>query len=257
VAIAIERQQLLDERKEAELVRRSAELRSALLASLSHDLRTPLTAVTVASNNLDAAGLSESQRRDQVDVIRTEVARLNRLFENIVDMARIDTHAIIAEPQWVQPAEIVDTARQHVGRQLAAHPVLLDVDERTAVKIDPRLTSAAVAHLMENAAQYSKDGTPIEVRTWTESGELHIGVRDHGPGIVASELNRVFDRFYRGVSGQHRFGTGMGLAITRGLLSAQGGRVWAENHPEGGALFTVAVPVDARPVAVSDDEEGA
>ena len=255
VAIAIERQQLLDERKEAELVRRSAELRSALLASLSHDLRTPLTAVTVASNNLDAASLSEPERRDQVDIIRTEVARLNRLFENIVDMARIDTHAITAEPQWVQPAEIIETARHHVGRQLATHPVALDVDEALAVRVDPRLTSSAVAHLLENAAQYSKDGTPIEVRVWLESGEIRIAVRDHGGGIAAADLGRLFDRFYRGVSGQHRFGTGMGLAIARGLLGAQGGRVWAENHPDGGALFTVAVPADARPIVSVDEEE--
>ena len=253
VAIAIERQQLLDERKEAEVVRRGAELRSALLASLSHDLRTPLTAVTVAATNLQAAELSDRDKRDQVQLIRTEADRLNRLFANIVEMARIETHAIKAEFDWVQPSEIIDTARQQVGPPLDRHPVVVSVDESVAVRIDPRLTSTAVAHLLENAAQYSPDGSPIEVRVWPEAEELRISVRDRGPGLSPSDLDQVFDRFYRGSSGHDRFGTGMGLAITRGLLAAEGGRVWAENHPDGGARFTLAVPVEMRAFAVTDE----
>ena len=245
----------LETRKEAELMRRSAEFRSTLLASLSHDLRTPLTAVTIASNNLDATALDESQRRDQVDVIRTEVSRLNRLFENIVEMARIETRAIAAEPQWVQPAEIIDTARHQVGRELTSHPVSVDVDERTAVKTDPRLASTALARLLENAARYSGGGTPIEIWASVDEGALQIRVRDHGPGIAPDEVHRVFERFYRGASAQHHFGTGMGLAIAKGLLEAQNGTVWAENHPERGAIFTLAIPVESRALVHILDEE--
>ena len=245
---------LLEERKEAEIARRGAELRSALLASLSHDLRTPLTAVTVASNNLQTAELSDREKRGQVDVIRTEVDRLNRLFTNLVEMARIETHAVTTELAWVQPSEIVETARQQVGPQLGHHPLTLDLDECSVVKVDPRLTSAAVAHLLENAAQYSPDRAPIEVRAWQDDGELRIAIRDHGPGLGPSDLSRVFDRFYRGASGQQRFGTGMGLAITRGLLAAEGGRVWAENDASGGARFTLAIPADSRALATADEE---
>ena len=239
--------------REAE-ARRNAELRSALLASLSHDLRTPLTAVTVAARNLDAATLSPSERRDQVDLIQTEVARLNRLFENFVEMARIETHTITPEAQWVQPAEIVETARERLGHELAGRTVTIDADDSLAVNVDPRLTSTAVAHLIENAAQYSPAGSPVDVRAWIEAGELRIGVRDRGPGLAEADVNRVFDTFYRGSSGAARPGTGMGLAITQGLVIAQGGRVWAENHPSGGALFTLAVPTATRSVVMADED---
>lgn len=253
IAIAIERQQLLEERKEAEIVRRGAELRSALLASLSHDLRTPLTAVTVAATNLQAAELSNREKRDQISLIRAEADRLNRLFANIVEMARIETHAITAEFDWVQPSEIIETARHQVGPSLDRHPIVLSVDEGVVVRIDPRLTSTAVSHLLENAAQYSPAGAPIEVRVWPEADELRIAVRDRGPGLVPSDLDHVFDRFYRGSSGQQRFGTGMGLAITRGLVAAERGRVWAENDPAGGARFTLAIPVEMRALATADE----
>jgi two-component system sensor histidine kinase KdpD len=254
VAIAIERQQLLEERKEAEIIRRGAALRSALLASLSHDLRTPLTAVTVATNNLQDPQLSDLEKRDQLDLIRSEADRLNRLFANIVEMARIETHAITAEPDWVQPSEIVETARQQVGPVLDRHPVVTDLDDEIIVRIDPRLTSTAVSHLLENAAQYSPAGSTIDVRVWPEAEELRISVRDRGRGLAAGDLERVFDRFYRGVSGQQRFGTGMGLAITRGLVAAEGGRVWAENDPAGGARFTVAIPAQMRVMTGAGEE---
>jgi len=245
---------LARERAHEAEARRNAELRSALLASLSHELRTPLTVVTVAAKNLDAATLSPSERGDQVDLIQTELKRLNRLFENFVEMARVETRAVTPEKQWVQPAEIVETAQHQLAHQLAGRAVTIDADERAVVNVDPRLTSTATAHLVENAAQYSPPGSPIDVSAWIEAGELRVSVRDHGPGLPASELQRVFETFYRGTSGSTRPGTGMGLAITRGLVAAQGGRVWAENHPSGGALFTLAVPTDLRVAAEADED---
>ncbi len=255
-AIAIERTHLLEERKEAELVRRGAELKSALLASLGHDLRTPLTAVTVAANNLNASWLTEDQRREQAEIVRAELHRLNRLFNDIVDMARIETNAVAAEPEWVQPAEIIEAAAQQVDHALGGHTLEIDAGaEGTLVRVDPRLTSAALAHLLENAGQYSPTGSTITVRASLSSGELQIAVRDRGAGIAPQDLGRLFERFYRGADArQQRFGTGMGLVITRGLLAAEGGRVWAENHAEGGASFTIAVPADIRTATVLEGE---
>jgi two-component system, OmpR family, sensor histidine kinase KdpD len=255
-AIAIERTHLLEERKEAEVVRRGAELKLALLASLSHDLKTPLTAVTVAATNLDATWLTDEQRREQAEIVRAELGRLNRLFQDIVDMARIDTNAVAAELEWVQPAEIVEAAARQVDPALAAHKLEIDAGtERVLVRLDPRLTSAALAHLLENAGQYSPPASTITVRAAVSSGELQIAVRDHGEGIAPRDLDRLFERFYRGVEArQQRFGTGMGLAITRGLLAAEGGRVWAENHPDGGAIFTIAVPAESRTTAALEGE---
>ena len=255
-AIAIERTQLLEERKEAEIVRRGAELKSALLASLSHDLRTPLTAVTVAANNLDASWLTTAQRREQAEIVQMELGRLNRLFQDIVDMARIETNAIAAEPEWVQPVEIVEAAAGQVVRALTDHKLEVDAGaERALVRLDPRLTSAALAHLLENASQYSPPGSAIAVKVTLSSDELQVAVRDHGTGIAREDLAHLFERFYRGVEArQQRFGTGMGLAITRGLLAAEGGRVWAENHAEGGAIFTIAVPAESRTAAALEGE---
>jgi two-component system, OmpR family, sensor histidine kinase KdpD len=119
----------------------------------------------------------------------------------------------------------------------------LDVDTAESAQVDPRLTSAALAHLLENAGQYSPAGSPITVSARVDASGLSLSVRDHGPGIDPQDAQRLFEQFYRGARAQHRsFGTGMGLAITRGLLAAQGGRVWAENHPDGGAVFTLSVP---------------
>ena len=115
------------------------------------------------------------------------------------------------------------------------------------VQLDARLTASAVAHLLENAAQYAPPGTPIEVTTGLTPTELVIHVRDHGPGIAPADLPHLFERFYRGSASRARTsGTGMGLWIARGLLAAEQGRVWAENCAEGGARFTIAVPVAAR-----------
>ena len=247
-AIAIERTQLLEERREAEVVRRGAELKSALIASLGHDLKTPLTAVGVAANNLDASWLTPEQRREQAEIVRTELGRLNRLFQDILDMARIETHTVAAELEWVQPEEIVEAATVQVEQTLAGHRLVADiVADGSFVRLDPRLTSAALAHVLENAAQYSPPGSPIEVSARVVSGELQLAVRDHGTGIPADDFGQLFERFFRGVDARRqRFGTGMGLAIARGLLAAEGGRVWAENHPEAGAVFTLAIPVESR-----------
>jgi two-component system sensor histidine kinase KdpD len=254
-AIAIERAKMLGERQDSERLRQGAELKSALLASLSHDLKTPLTAITVAAGNLRAAGTNDELRRDQLEVIGVEVTRLNRLFQNIVDMARIETGAIDAQREWVHPADIVDAAIQQVEHALSNHSLELDVDTPESVQVDPRLTSAALAHLLENAGQYAPAGTPVTIVARVDDGSLTLSVRDRGPGIAPQDVQYLFERFFRGTGAPRRsFGTGMGLAIARGLLAAQGGRVWAENHADGGALFTMSIPTTVRQGSGADEE---
>lgn len=246
-AIAIERVKFLEERQAAERVRQGAELKSALLASLGHDLKTPLTAITVAADNLRASWLTEAQRVEQLDVVVSEVGRLNRLFQNIVDMARIDTDGVNAEPEWVHPSDVVDAAIQQVQLAVQDRQLAIDADTAKVVQVDPRLTSAALAHLLENAGQYSPAGTAITITARIDDEALTLAVKDQGPGISGQDLPHLFERFYRGDSARRlAFGTGMGLAITRGLLAAQGGRVWAENVPGGGACFTMRIPTTNR-----------
>jgi len=252
-AIAIERAQFLEERKAAELARQSEELKSALLASLGHDLRTPLTAIRVAASNLQASWLTEPERREQSALVLAEVERLTRVFQNILEMARIDAGAISAELRWIEPSELVAAAQDQVLHTLAGHPVNVTGDSGYFVRLDPRLTAAALSHVLENAAQYAPEGSPIDVQTTISDGELVLTVRDRGAGIAPADLSRLFERFFRGRGSKPNVsGTGMGLAIARGLLAAQGGRIWAENCDDGGARFTIAVPVESkRAVAAS------
>ena len=248
VAIGLERAQFLEERKAAELTRQSEQLKTTLLASLSHDLRTPLTAIRIASSNLNRDELTAEERREQSDLILTEVERLSRLFQNVLEMARIDAGAIDLEARWTHPSEIVAAAREHVEQALQRHPVTVAFDPDVPVRLDPRLTATALAHLLENAAQYTPDGSTIEVAARVADETLTIQVCDHGPGIPPAELPRLFERFFRGAAATARVsGTGMGLWIVRGLLAAEQGRVWAENGPDGGAKFTIAVPVSVKP----------
>lgn len=255
-AIAIERVALLDERETAELSRQREELKSALLASIAHDLKTPLTAIRVAAENLLAGWTSEEQRRDQSGLVLSEVERLGRLFDGILDMARIDAGAVLTDRVWVHPLEIVEAARAQVGRTLGGHPVNVADESEGAVWLDPRLTSTALARLLENAAAYSAAGSSIDVTVSTPVDGLKLAVRDHGPGIATAEMPNLFHRFFRGRGATGVPGTGMGLAIARGLLAAEGGRVWADNHASGGAIFTIHVPAAVRP-AVDEAESSA
>lgn len=243
VAIAIERAQFLEERKAGELTRQSEQLKTALLASLSHDLRTPLTAIRIAASNLKASELARAERLEQSDIILTEVERLTRLFQNLLEMARIDAGGVASESRWTHPSEIVAAARDQVEQTLQAHEVEVTIEPDIPVRLDPRLTATALAHLLENAAQYSPPGSIVHVDARVGNEGLVIQVRDHGPGIAPSDLPHLFARFYRGAAAKARTsGTGMGLWIVRGLLAVEHGRVWAENCADGGARFTIAVP---------------
>ncbi len=250
VAIAIERAEFLRERNAAGLARQKADLATTLLASLSHDLRTPLTAIRVAVENL-GGDLPGDERLGQSAVAITELDRLTRVLQDLLDMARIDAAGVPIDRQWVAAADVVDAAVVHVRHAIGGHALRLDADSELAVEIDPRLASVALSHLLENAALYSPGDHEILVHARVEPDGLHVSVTDQGPGLDPGELDHLFERFYRGrAARQSSFGTGMGLSITRGLLAAAGGRVWAENVPEGGARFTIVVPGSVRAAAV-------
>jgi K+-sensing histidine kinase KdpD len=247
ITLADERAQLLEERRSSELARRSEELKSALLASLAHNLRTPLTAIRIAASNLEAPWAGAADRREQTDIILTEVERLQRLFQNVLDLARIDAGGVLVDRRWTHPSEIAEAAREQVGAVLRSRDVTLEVRSEAMLRLDPRLTAAALAHVLENAVQYSRPDSAVTVTVDVSDDGLLITVRDHGPGIEAHDLPHLFERFYRGASAHQRIaGSGMGLAIARGLLAAQGGRIWAENCSDGGARFWLAIPAERR-----------
>lgn len=249
-AIAVERAQLLFERHESELLRQRADLASTLLASVSHDLRTPLTVLTVAVTNLQDANLDTGERKAQARTAQVELERLTRLVRDILEMARIDAKAIELEHDWVTPADVVDAAIANLRPALEGRDLRIDADATMLVRVEPRLTSSALSHLIENALQYSPADRPIEVSGRVEADGLHLSVTDHGTGLDPAELEHLFERFYRGRQSKGRsFGTGMGLAITRGLLAAEGGRVWGENVEGAGARFSMIVPAPIQQAA--------
>lgn len=240
-------------RREAELAHERAELSSALLAAIGHDLRTPLTALRVAVANLSSDDLPAAERAGQAALASAQAAQLSDLFDGILDMARIETRSIRAEPAWSAPADIVEAALAHARPSTSRHAVAVHVDPDTEVNLDPRLTATALAHLIENAARYSPEGSTIEIRAWTSQHGLGVSVSDQGPGLDETELESVFTPLFRGRAGQSTSGTGMGLAIARGLLAAEGGRAWAENRAPHGARFSLSVPAPVRHSAQEAD----
>lgn len=237
------------QRDDADLALRAAEAKSALVASLSHDLKTPLTALTVAADNLGEATLTHADRAEQLQVMHGELRRLKRLFGNIVDLASVELDAMRAEREWVQVSDLIEAARQQVAAALAGHTLdVRDETESHLVQLDPRITSAALAHVLENAATYAPKGTSISLAARLVGERLVLETTDHGPGLAPLEIDRIFDRGYRGArTGTSTFGTGMGLTIARGLLALEGGRIGAANHADGGAVFTIDAPVAVRP----------
>lgn len=243
-AIALERMRFLEERQAAELAAQRGELKTALLASLGHDLRTPLTAIRLASENLRSSSLAEAERGDQAAVILEETTRLSRLFENILQMTRIDADAIERGRHWTHPSEIIAAARDQAAAGVTAAPVNVSVADDGAVQVDARLIASALAQLLGNAVQHAPPGSTVEVSARVIDHALRLEVRDHGRGIALGDLPHLFDRFYRGGASlrQRPAGSGLGLWIARQLVGAAGGRIWAENCEDGGARFTISVP---------------
>ena len=239
VAIGIERAQLLEARKAGELARQSEELKTALLASLGHDLRTPLTAIRVAAANLQAPGLGEDDRRSRATSSRPRSS-------GSTACSRTSSTWPGSTPAAWPPSRDGRTRRKSCrrratrwGRRCAITTSRVHVEPDIPIRLDPRLTASALAHLLENAAQYAPAGLTIDVTASSSPDELSVSVRYHGPGVSRRDLPHIFNRFFRGAESKGRTsGTGMGLWIARGLLAVQHGRVWAENLPDGGARFT-------------------
>jgi two-component system, OmpR family, sensor histidine kinase KdpD len=257
VALALERARFLKEVSRTEALRQSDELKSALLASVSHDLRTPLTSIRAAIDSL----LQEETEWDRIAlrefhlIISEEVSRLTKLVRNLLEMARIEAGELKLSKRWQSVAEILDNVLERCESSTRNHRVSADVDEHTpVVKLDSRLVAEALANLVENAAKYSPPGSAIIVRARVERDELIISVTDQGPGISSDEVSRIFDKFYRGRRPARRVseGTGMGLAITRGIVEAHGGRIWVESAPAQGATFTIAIPVELFRLRIAD-----
>jgi two-component system sensor histidine kinase KdpD len=247
VALALERARFLKEVSHTEALRQSDELKSALLASVSHDLRTPLTSIRAAVDSLlqeeinwDTASLREFHL-----IIAEEVNRLTRLIQNLLEMARIEGGELRPVRQWGPVSEIIGNVLLRCEWALRDHPVKVDLDEnQMLVNVDSRLIAEALANLVENAAKYSPPGSEINIAGSMQNDALTISVTDKGSGIHPEEINRVFDKFYRGSTLKGKNGTGMGLAIAKGIIEAHGGRIGVSSSHGNGATFSFSVPAE-------------
>jgi two-component system sensor histidine kinase KdpD len=250
----IERARLHREALQIELLRRTDSLRSALLSSVSHDLRTPLSSIKAAASSLlqEDVEWDEETRRSFALAIEREADRLNRLVGNLLDMSRIEGGALKAEKEWYPIDEVIHDVLGHMQTTLQGREVRLAIpDDLPPVKLDYLQIDQVLTNLQENATRYTPADSPIEITVKVLSKALMVSIADHGPGIPPYDLERIFDKFYR-VSGAKRktttrsstMGTGLGLAVCRGLIEAHGGRIWAENRPEGGAIFRFTLPLE-------------
>lgn len=258
-ALALERCRLAGEAEAARTQAEAERTRSALLSAVSHDLRTPLAAITGAASGLRDApeGLSEATRRDLADTIVTEGQRLNRLIGNLLEMTRLESGAVRARKDWHSLEEVVGAALGRLEDALGDRPIRLALpDDLPLVPLDDVLFEQVVFNLVENADKYAPAGTPIDIAAAIEGSALRFEVADRGPGLAAGEERRVFEKFFRGAAGAGRSGVGLGLAVCRGMIEAHGGTITAANRPEGGAILTVRLPLGGAPPVVEAEPAG-
>ncbi len=244
-AVAIERAQLAEQARQAQVLQAAEQLQTALLNSISHDLRTPLVSITGALSSLQEqdAQLDEASRRGLIENAREEAERLNRLVGNLLDMTRVEAGALRLrlEPSDVQ--DVIGSALAQLDERLGDRRVNVRVPEEfPLVPMDFALMTRVLVNVIDNALKYSPPGSPIDVEAKLPAGQLEIEVSDRGLGIPAEDLNRVFDKFYRVQRPGRVAGSGLGLSICKGIVEAHGGFVAAENRPGGGTTITIAIP---------------
>jgi two-component system sensor histidine kinase KdpD len=249
IAMAVDRERLQLEARAAEKLRLSDSVKTAILRAASHDLRSPLTAIRVAAESLASPSvtLTEEDRARQLDTVRRESARLDRLVANLLDLSRLEAGSTVSQSELLSLDELIGQAVAELGSEERMRIELRG--DPPVVEVDPVQIERVFVNLLENALRHSPPGAEVAV-VITAGEEAVVRVIDAGPGIPAAELERVFEPFEQLDASGGRRGFGLGLAIARGFAEANGGRVWVESRPGQGASFAVAFPVVRTPAAV-------
>jgi two-component system sensor histidine kinase KdpD len=248
VAVATDRERLAREALEAEALRRSDTIKTAVLQAVSHDLRSPLTAIKVAAESLGSSGLmlDEADRAGLFETLRLEVDRLERVVGNLLDISRLQAGAAEPKRELWAVEELLAQALEQLGSpervDLALPP------DSAVVEVDAIQVERVLVNLLENALKFSPPSETVHVRVTTTRSEVIVRIVDHGPGIPESELERIFEPFTRVQGPDDRGGSGLGLAIAKGFAEGNGGRVWAESQRGQGASLVLALPLVEVPV---------
>jgi two-component system sensor histidine kinase KdpD len=249
VAAALRRAQLEDQVVETRALRRSDELKTALLRMVSHDLRSPLTAIRTAALGVGSPTLAQPDREEIAAVIADESERLSRLVDNLLDLSRLEAGTAEPNRDWCSIDEVVRSAASGIADPAAQLDIALDAD-LPLLQADSGQLERALVNVLENAVRHSS-GQPVSVRAHASARRVIVRVTDRGPGIAKADLQRIFDPFYR-ADGEPGKGSGLGLAIARGFVEANGGRLRAQSLPDQGAAFLFDLPlpenVPAHPI---------
>lgn len=255
IALALERVALIEGQQAARLEAESERLRSALLSSVSHDLRTPLATIAGAATALQSGdGLDERTRSELTDSIVGEAERLNDLIANLVFATRLEAGGVELHREWTSVEEIVGAGLSRHREALRQRPFQARIPPNLPlVRVDNAMLPQVVQNLVDNALRYTPAGTPIDISAWTTDSSIIVKVADQGPGLADDERSRVFQRFYRGRAARPtgaRCGIGLGLTICEGIIKAHGGRVWAEANTPRGVAFMISLPIERPQPAV-------
>jgi two-component system sensor histidine kinase KdpD len=245
-AVALESILLGEEARNAQVLRDTEKLQTALLNAVSHDLRTPLVSIIGALSSLQEEGmnLDNAAKRNLVQVAREEAERLNHLITNLLDVSRIEAGAMRISKQPSDVSDLIGAALEQMGDSARARPIKIDIPtELPLVLVDFGLILQTLVNVLDNALKYSPDGSPIDIRGRQVGHEVHIEIADQGVGIPPQDLLHVFDKFYRIQRPDNVAGTGLGLSICKGIIEAHGGRIAAENRPGGGTVIRLILPV--------------
>ncbi|MFN8497157.1 MAG: sensor histidine kinase KdpD [Anaerolineae bacterium] len=258
-AVAIERAELAGVMEETRVLAETERLRTAMLSSISHDLRTPLATISGATETLlDAdAEYTPAERRDLLETIQEEAARLNRFVGNLLDMTRLESGALELNRDWVEIADVIGAALGREASFLANHRIDVDVAPNLPMlHLDFVLMEQVLVNLLDNAAKFSAAATTIRIAAQQDGKAVQVEVMDEGPGVPPDDLAKIFDKFHRVQGGDRRgAGTGLGLSICQGIIEAHGGTIEADNRASGGAVFRVTLPVNGGPPAMRQELE--
>jgi two-component system sensor histidine kinase KdpD len=255
IALALERAQFAERAQRASIDAETEGLRNALLASISHDLRTPLAVIAGASSSLAERGerLGAEERAALARSIYEQAQQMSALIAKVLEMTRLEAGGIAVNRDWHAIGEIVGAVLRRLSAQLQAHPVRVELArDLPLARLDAALIEQVLANLLENAAKYTPPGTPIVLRAESRADELRVSVEDEGPGLPPGDPERLFAKFQRGTAEGAIGGVGLGLAICRAIVRLHGGRIWAERRPERGAVFRFALPLEEAPVVPAE-----
>jgi two-component system sensor histidine kinase KdpD len=233
----------------------SDRLRSALLTSISHDLKTPLASVLGAASTMRdlSSGLSDAEKRDLLATVIDESERLNRFIANLLDMTKLESGAIVPNTARHDIGEIVGSVLRRASKILAHHKVSLELAaDLPMLELDAVLFEQVLFNILDNAAKYAPADTTISIRSMRDRDQVTLQIIDEGDGIPRTELDSIFDKFYRAQKGDHvRPGTGLGLAISRGFVEAMRGTITADNRIDrSGAVLTIRLPIPEATAAL-------